>query len=78
MAQTVSVIVRNEDRARLIAMLRKRIYHTIEELQRDLDAWLAEYNEVRSHQGRWCYSKTPMQTFLSSLPLAQEKVLQPQ
>ncbi|MFC7738314.1 IS481 family transposase, partial [Roseomonas sp. GCM10028921] len=55
-----------------------RIYHTIEELQRDLDAWLAEYNEVRSHQGRWCYGKTPMQTFLSSLPLAGEKVLQAQ
>ena len=57
---------------------RKKIYHTIEELQRDLDAWLAEYNEVRSHQGRWCYGKTPMQTFLSSLPLAREKVLQAQ
>jgi hypothetical protein len=57
---------------------RKRIYHSIEELQRDLDAWLAEYNEVRFHQGRWCYGKTPMQAFLSSLPLAREKVLQAQ
>jgi transposase InsO family protein len=57
---------------------RKRIYHTIEELQRDLDNWLTEYNEARSHQGRWCYGKTPMQTFLISLPLAREKVLQAQ
>jgi transposase InsO family protein len=57
---------------------RKRIYRTIDELQRDLDIWLTEYNEVRSHQGRWCYGKTPMQTFLSSLPLAREKILQAQ
>jgi transposase InsO family protein len=54
---------------------RKRIYHSIDELQRDLDAWLAEYNEIRPHQGRWCYGKTPMQTFSASLPLAQEKLL---
>src|SRR5919112_3950507 len=57
---------------------RKRVYRAIDELQRDLDAWLAEYNEARPHQGRWCYGKTPMQTFLASLPLAQEKLLQAQ
>lgn len=57
---------------------RKKLYRNIDELQRDLDAWLAEYNEVRSHQGRWCYGKTPMQTFLASLPLAREKMLQAQ
>jgi transposase InsO family protein len=57
---------------------RKRLYRGIDELQRDLDAWLAEYNEVRPHQGRWCYGKTPMQTFLASVPLAQEKLLQAQ
>ena len=54
---------------------RKRIYRTIEDLQQDLDAWLEEYNEARPHQGRWCYGKTPMQTFLDSRPLAKEKVL---
>lgn len=47
-----------------------------EQLRRDLDAWLIEYNEVRPHQGRWCYGQTPMQTFLDSLSLAKEKVLQ--
>src|ERR671916_1357246 len=57
---------------------RKRVYRAIDELQRDLDSWLAEYNEVRPHQGRWCYGKTPMQTFLAALPLAREKVLQAQ
>src|SRR5919106_2260943 len=42
---------------------RKKLYTTIEALQRDLDAWLGEYNERRPHQGRWCFGKTPMQTF---------------
>jgi transposase InsO family protein len=54
---------------------RKKLYTTLEELQADLDAWLQEYNEVRPHQGRWCYGKTPMQTFLDTLPLAKEKLL---
>jgi hypothetical protein len=26
------------------------------------------YNERRPHQGRWCFGKTPMQTFLDALP----------
>src|SRR6516162_2077693 len=26
--------------------------------------WLVEYNYRRPHQGRWCFGKTPMQTFL--------------
>ena len=55
---------------------RKRVYPTIEALQADLDAWMREYNAVRSHQGRWCYGKTPMQTFIDTLPVAREKMLQ--
>src|SRR3989475_2143018 len=54
---------------------RKKLYHSLEELQADLDAWLREYNEERTHQGRWCYGKTPMRTFLDSVPLAKEKML---
>ena len=48
----------------------------IDELQADLDAWLVEYNEQRTHQGRWCYGKTPMQTFIDTLPIAKEKLMQ--
>ena len=40
------------------------------------DEWLREYNESRPHSGKYCYGKTPMQTFLDSLPLAKEKMLQ--
>ena len=53
----------------------KKIYSTLEELQADLDAWMQEYNERRPHQGRWCYGKTPMHTFIDSVPLAKEKIL---
>ena len=54
---------------------RKTLYRSIAELQADLDRWMKEYNELRSHQGRWCFGKTPMQTFLDALPLAREKML---
>jgi hypothetical protein len=54
---------------------RKKLYKTIDELQVDLDQWLKQYNEERPHQGRWCYGKTPMQTFNDSVPLAKEKML---
>ena len=54
---------------------RKKIYRTVNELQADLDLWLTEYNERRPHQGRWCFGKTPMQTFLDTIPLAKEKIM---
>ena len=57
---------------------RKKIYTTLEELQGDVDDWLAVYNHQRPHSGRYCYGKTPMQTFMASLPLAREKMLQAQ
>jgi hypothetical protein len=56
--------------------LRKKIYRSIEELQADLDVWIRDYNTVRTHQGRWCYGKTPMQTFVDTLAVAKEKLLQ--
>jgi hypothetical protein len=41
----------------------------------DLDRFLDDYHTNRPHQGRWCYGKTPMQTFADSLALAKEKQL---
>src|SRR5512134_956803 len=52
---------------------RRKIYTTIEELQADLDIWMTEYNQARSHQGRYCFGKTPMQTFIDATPTAREK-----
>lgn len=54
---------------------RKKLYHTMEELQKDADIWIAEYNEERSHTGKYCFGKTPMQTFHDSLALAKEKMI---
>jgi transposase InsO family protein len=54
---------------------RKKLYHGLEELQVDLDEWMREYNLTRTHSGKYCYGKTPMQTFLDSAHLAQEKIL---
>lgn len=54
---------------------RKKIYATLEELQADLDQWINKYNQERPHSGRYCYGKTPMQTFLDSIELAKEKIL---
>jgi len=54
---------------------RKKLYTSLEELQSDLDVWLREYNEKREHSGKYCYGKTPWQTFLDSKHLAQAKML---
>lgn len=54
---------------------RKKIYKSIEELQADLDQWLGHYNNERPHSGRYCYGKTPMQTFNDSKEMAKQKML---
>ena len=50
---------------------RKKIYTSLEELQQDADLWIKEYNEERTHSGRFCFGKTPMQTWIDSLVLSE-------
>jgi transposase InsO family protein len=38
----------------------KKVYHTLVELQRDVDEWLLIYNYQRSHSERYCYGKPPL------------------
>lgn len=52
---------------------RKKIYNTLEQLQDDLDEWINYYNQDRTHSGKHCYGKTPMQTFIDSKHIAKEK-----
>jgi transposase InsO family protein len=52
---------------------RKKIYNTLEQLQDDLDEWMDYYNQDRTHSGKHCYGKTPMQTFMDSKHIAKEK-----
>lgn len=54
---------------------RKKVYTTLDELQKDLDQWLEEYNRERTHQGKYCFGKTPYQTFIDSAKLAWQKDL---
>lgn len=54
---------------------RKKLYHTLEELQTDLDAWMQTYNSERTHSGKYCFGRTPYQTFQETKQLAQNKML---
>ncbi|MEJ1296790.1 MAG: IS481 family transposase [Candidatus Sedimenticola sp. (ex Thyasira tokunagai)] len=53
--------------------LRRKIYNTLEELQVDLDEWLDIYNTERTHQGKKCCGRTPMQTLLDGKTIWKEK-----
>lgn len=55
---------------------RKKLYHSLEELQADVDGWLQSYNELRPHSGRFCYGKTPLQTFKDAAHIAQAKTIE--
>jgi transposase InsO family protein len=54
---------------------RRKLYHSIEEIQADVDAWMESYNAERTHSGKYCYGKTPMQTFIESAKLAYDHQL---
>jgi len=54
---------------------RKKIYTSLDELQADVDLWIEYYNNERTHSGKYCYGKTPMQTWNESLHLAKDKLL---
>lgn len=53
---------------------RKKVYSDLETLQADLDAWVEIYNNERSHQGKMCCGRTPIQTLLDGRALWEEKV----
>ena len=52
---------------------RKKMYNSLEEMQKDIDQWIQLYNNERAHSGRYCFGKTPMQTFIDSKGLAKAK-----
>jgi len=53
---------------------RRKIYSSIEQLQKDLDEWVSFYNNERTHQGKMCCGRTPMATFIDGIIIAKEKV----
>jgi transposase InsO family protein len=54
---------------------RRKLYSSLEEMQNDLDQWMNYYNLERTHSGRHCFGKTPMETFKESLILARQKMI---
>lgn len=53
---------------------RKKIYLLIEELQKDLDDWLYYYNHERTHQGKMCCGRTPIQTLIDGKEAWHDKI----
>jgi transposase InsO family protein len=54
---------------------RKKVYSDLEDLQMDLDEFMNEYNYKRTHQGKRCQGRTPMETFLDGKKYVEEKNL---
>lgn len=55
--------------------LRRKVYTTIDELQTDLDEWLMYYNNERTHQGKMCCGRTPMETLIDGKSIWKEKFM---
>ncbi|ACR31287.1 IS481 family transposase [Burkholderia glumae] len=53
---------------------RHKLYLTLVELQVDLDTWLMYYNGERTHQGKMCCGRTPLQTLIAGKEVWKEKV----
>jgi transposase InsO family protein len=54
---------------------RKKIYSDLDQLQQDLDVWLFHYNNERTHQGKMCCGRTPMETLVDGKTVWQDKNL---
>ncbi|RAW91729.1 IS481 family transposase [Photorhabdus laumondii] len=54
---------------------RKKLYSSLSELQKDLDEWINNYNHYRTHQGKMCCGRTPIETLLEGKLIWAEKNL---
>lgn len=52
---------------------RKKIYTDMEQLQTDLDVWINSYNNERTHQGKMCCGRTPLDTLEDGKQIWKEK-----
>lgn len=53
---------------------RKKLYRSLEEVQEDLDTFMAWYNTERTNQGHYCKGRTPFQTLTDGLALYDQYV----
>ena len=54
---------------------RKKVYRDLESLQLDLDQWMEYYNNERTHQGKMCCGKTPIETLEDGKSICEEKMV---
>lgn len=52
---------------------RKKVYEDIETLQAYLDEWITWYNNERTHQGKMCCGRTPLETMIEGKEIWKEK-----
>lgn len=55
---------------------RKKRYTGLEEMQIDLDNFMAKYNNERTNQGKRCKGRTPYETFIEGVELYRKMVYQ--
>lgn len=54
---------------------RKKLYASLDELHKNLGEWLNYYNNERTHQGKMCCGRTPLETLLNGKQIWAEKNL---
>lgn len=54
---------------------RKKLYTNIEMLQIDLDVWIDYYNNERTHQGKMCCGRTPIDTLKEGKIICEQKII---
>lgn len=54
---------------------RKTVFENIDQLQKELDKWIDHYNTERTHQGKMCCGRTPMETLLDGKKIWLDKKL---
>lgn len=52
--------------------IREGKFRSVAEFVSGVNQWVTEYNQNRPHTGRYCYGKTPMQTFKDSTHIAEK------
>ena len=54
---------------------RKTVFENIDQLQKELDKWINHYDTERTHQGKMCCGRTPMETLLNEKKIWLDKKL---
>jgi len=54
---------------------RKKLYADMDALQKDLDEWINYYNNERTHQGKICCGRTPIETLNDGKQIWKEKFI---